>query len=93
VARQKAFVETIEPSEDALSVEEVVKLFSTAFGHVYALKVVDKLVVNSLTHELTSAEVTTVFRRTSARSSGASRTSTGRSSITLGSFLNGSKAR
>jgi hypothetical protein len=30
VARQKAFVETIEPSEDALSVEEVVKLFSTA---------------------------------------------------------------
>ena len=33
MARQKAFVETIEPSEDVLSMEEVVKLFSTAFEY------------------------------------------------------------
>jgi hypothetical protein len=33
-----------------------------------------------------------LIRRTRARLSGASRTSTGSSSITLGSFLNGSKA-
>jgi hypothetical protein len=36
------------------------------------LKVVDKLVVNCLTHELTSAEVATVFRGTNKRSGGAS---------------------
>jgi len=35
---------TIEPSADALSMEEVVKLFSMAFEQVCALKVVDKLV-------------------------------------------------
>jgi hypothetical protein len=33
---------TIEPSADALSMEEVVKLFRTAFGQVCALKVVDR---------------------------------------------------
>jgi hypothetical protein len=58
---RKTFVQTIEPAEDALSMEEAVKLFCTVFKHVGALKVVDKLAVNSLTHELTSAEVTTVF--------------------------------
>ena len=42
--RQKAFVETIEPSEDALSMEEVVKLFSAAFKQVCRLHEVDKLV-------------------------------------------------
>jgi hypothetical protein len=48
----------------ALSMEEAVKLFCAVFKHVGALKVVDKLAVNSLTHELTSAEVVTIFRRT-----------------------------
>ncbi|MFZ0965439.1 MAG: hypothetical protein WAN82_02290 [Candidatus Bathyarchaeia archaeon] len=44
MARQKAFVETIEPSEDVLSMEEVVKLFSTAFKQICGLHEVDKLV-------------------------------------------------
>ena len=44
MARQKAFVETIEPSEDVLSMEEVVKLFSAAFKQVCGLHEVDKLV-------------------------------------------------
>jgi hypothetical protein len=43
--------------------EEAVKLFCTVFKHVGALKVVDKLVVNSLTHELTAAEVTAVLEK------------------------------
>jgi hypothetical protein len=43
--RQKAFVETIEPSEDALSMEDVVKFFSTAFEQICSLSVVDKLVL------------------------------------------------
>ena len=63
VARQKAFVETIEQSVDALSMEEVVKLFSTAFEQTCALKVVDRFVVNSLTHELKAAEVTAILER------------------------------
>jgi hypothetical protein len=54
--------------------DEVVELFSTAFGHVCALKVVNRFVVDSLTHELKAAEVTTVFRGTNKRSGGASRT-------------------
>ena len=41
--------------------EEVVRLFSTAFEQVCALKVVDELVVNSLTRELTAAEITAVL--------------------------------
>jgi hypothetical protein len=49
---------TIEPSADALSVEQVYKLFSMAFARVCALKVVDGFVVNSLTHELTTAMLT-----------------------------------
>jgi hypothetical protein len=53
---------TIEPSADALSVEEVVKLFCTVFKQFCALKVVDKLAVDRLTHGLTTAEVTAVFR-------------------------------
>jgi hypothetical protein len=40
---------TIEPSADALSGEEVYKLFSTAFARVCALKVVDEVVVDGLT--------------------------------------------
>jgi hypothetical protein len=53
-----------------MRIEEVVELFSMALGHVRALKVVDKLAVNSLTHELTTAEVTTVFRGTNKRLAG-----------------------
>jgi hypothetical protein len=41
-----AKVITIEPSAHALSVEEVVKLFSTAFEQVCALRVVDELAVD-----------------------------------------------
>jgi hypothetical protein len=44
-------------------VEWVVKLFSTAFEQTCALKVIDKLVVNSLSHELTTAEVTAVLEK------------------------------
>jgi hypothetical protein len=37
-----AIVHTIEPASDALSVEEVVKLFSTAFEQIYGLSVVEQ---------------------------------------------------
>jgi hypothetical protein len=40
-----AIVETIEPASDALSMEKVVKLFSTAFERICTLKEVDKLVL------------------------------------------------
>jgi len=40
-----AIVATIEPASDALSMEKVVKLFSTAFEQVCALQQVDKLVL------------------------------------------------
>ena len=53
---------TIERAQKALTIERVVELFSAACGHVCALKVVDKLGANSLTHELTAAEITAVFR-------------------------------
>jgi hypothetical protein len=43
--------------------EELVKLFSMVFGQISALKVVNRFVVNSLTHELKAAEVTTVLER------------------------------
>ena len=43
-AKPSAIVSTIEPSEDALSMEEVVKLFSTAFKQICGLHEVDKLV-------------------------------------------------
>ena len=69
-----AKVITIEPSVDSSSVKEAVRLFSMAFEQVCALKVVDKLVVSSLAHELMSAEVMTVFRRRNKRSGGASGT-------------------
>jgi len=46
-----------------MRMEEVVELFSTAFGHVCALKVVDKPAVNSLTHELTAAKVAAVLEK------------------------------
>jgi len=38
--KNSAIVQTIEQAVDALSMEKVVKLFSTAFGHVCALKMV-----------------------------------------------------
>jgi hypothetical protein len=53
-----SFVQQIEPAEDAVRMEEAVKLFSMAFERVCALKVVDGFVVNSLTHELTTAMLT-----------------------------------
>jgi len=40
-----SFVQQIEPSPDALSMEEVVKLFSTAFEQICGLREVDKLVL------------------------------------------------
>jgi hypothetical protein len=39
VSRQKTFVETIEQASNALRMEEVVKLFSTAFEQICGLKV------------------------------------------------------
>jgi hypothetical protein len=48
---------TIERAQKALTIERVVELFSAACGHVCALKEVDKLVVDSLTHELTITEM------------------------------------
>jgi len=41
--KNTAIVQTIEPAPDALSMEEVVKLFSTAFNQICGLEVVDKL--------------------------------------------------
>jgi hypothetical protein len=43
--------------------EEAVKLFSGVFEQACALKVIDRLVVNCLTHELTAAEVTAVLEK------------------------------
>jgi hypothetical protein len=40
--RRKTFVETIEQSVDALGMEKVVKLFSTAFEQIYGLSVVEQ---------------------------------------------------
>ena len=40
-----SFVQQIEPAKDAMRMEEVVKLFSTTFEQVCALKEVDKLVL------------------------------------------------
>jgi hypothetical protein len=42
-ARPSAIVSTIEPSKDALSMEKVVKLFTTAFEQICGLQEVDKL--------------------------------------------------
>jgi hypothetical protein len=60
---RNSFVQQIDPAEDAMRMEEVVKLFSMAFGHFCALKVVDGFVVNCLTHELTTAEVTAILEK------------------------------
>ena len=38
-----SFVQQIEPAKDAMRMEEVDKLFSTAFEQTCALKVVDEL--------------------------------------------------
>jgi hypothetical protein len=45
MSKSKTFVETIEPSAEALSIERIVKLLSTAFEQVCALNEVDKLVL------------------------------------------------
>jgi hypothetical protein len=57
-----SFVQQIEPAKDAMRMEEGVELFSTAFEQICAMKVIDKLGANSLTQELTAAEITAVFR-------------------------------
>ena len=41
--KHTAIVQTIEPAPDALTMEEVVKLFSTAFKQICELQEVDKL--------------------------------------------------
>ena len=43
---RNSFVQQIEPAKDAMRMEELVKLFSTAFGQICALKEVDKLVLD-----------------------------------------------
>jgi hypothetical protein len=43
--KNSAIVQTIEPAKEALSMEEVVKLFSTAFEQICATAEVDKLVL------------------------------------------------
>jgi hypothetical protein len=58
-----SFVQQIEPAKDVMRMEEEVELFSAAFEQVCALKVSDKLGANSLTQELTAAEITAVFQR------------------------------
>jgi hypothetical protein len=40
-----SFVQQIEPAKDAMRMEEVVGLLSTAFGQICGLSVVDKLVL------------------------------------------------
>jgi hypothetical protein len=37
-----AFVQQIEPAKDAMLMEELVKLFSTAFEQIYGLSVVEQ---------------------------------------------------
>jgi hypothetical protein len=56
-----AKVITIERAQNVLTIERVVELFSTAFEQTCTLKVIDKLVVNCLTRELTAAEVMAVL--------------------------------
>jgi len=51
------------PAEDALSMEEAVKLFSMAFQQTCALKTIDGFMVNSLTRELKATEVTAVLEK------------------------------
>jgi hypothetical protein len=70
--KPSAKVIIIEPAQNALSMKEVDKPLNTAFQQIYALKVVDRFVVNSLTHELTAARVTAFFRGTRVRSGGVS---------------------
>jgi len=41
--KHMAIVQTIEPAQDALSMDEVVKLFSTAFKQICGLEEADKL--------------------------------------------------
>ena len=41
--QRMAIVQTIEPAEKAMSMERVVKLFTTAFEQICALKEIDKL--------------------------------------------------
>jgi len=41
-SHRRAIVETIEQASDALSMEEVVKLFSTAFEQIYGLSGVEQ---------------------------------------------------
>jgi hypothetical protein len=43
-----SFVQQIEPAKDAMRMEELVKLFSTAFGQICTLKEVDEFVCNGL---------------------------------------------
>jgi hypothetical protein len=43
--RQKSIVATIQPAPDVLNMEEVVRLFSTAFNQICTLQEVDKLVL------------------------------------------------
>jgi hypothetical protein len=50
-----AKVITIEPARNTLTIAWVVELFSASFGQICALKEVDKLVLSSLTQELTTA--------------------------------------
>ena len=58
-----AFVQQIKPAKDAMRMEELVKLFSTAFEQSRALKDVVELGVKCLTRVLTTAEVTAVLER------------------------------
>jgi hypothetical protein len=58
-----AKVITIEPAQNASTIEWVVELFSGAFARVCALKVIDGFAVNCLPHELTAAKVTTVLEK------------------------------
>ena len=61
-AKPGAKVITIERAQNALTIERAVELFSTAFEQICALKVVEELAVNSLTHELTANEITAVLK-------------------------------
>ena len=63
IVKPRVKVITIEPSADASSVKEAVRLFRTAFEQTCALKVIDGFVVNCLTRELTAAEVTAVLEK------------------------------
>jgi hypothetical protein len=52
---RNSFVQQIEPAKDAMRMEKVVKLFSTAFGQNFVNHLSDPAKTNSLAHAVDSS--------------------------------------